>query len=730
MEPEAWFGSPLLSGLDGRGRADVTSAGSVHRLASGARVFQSGDAGDTLWFVGSGAIALASARGARRLGPREHFGTEALVPGALRVTSATADVESSLLELPVTVLRRVLARTGAEGPFVRVEAAARRQAFALLVAESPLGRACDEAALAAFASELREERRAAGEVLFVAGERAGAAYFVVSGLVGLRSGGAELHAARGDWLALDTAFAGAAQAETATALGAVLVLAASREALRVLVAGSPAALVEQRSVSDARRAKQRRVRELVGAPPTESAFSELARLESARSLLVIDAERCVRCGHCVEACAGAHGTPRLERRGERVRLTLVGGDFDRRAHPLVLARSCQHCREPACLVECPTGAIVRNGGGTVLVREEACTGCGACAKACPWDAVRMAPRAAAPLGSSALVAHKCDRCHGQSGPECVAACPTGALARLEPVRDVLELTGVRAEQKRRAESPSATVKQEMSLVRAVLALAALPPLVAWLRFGAEIPHAATATGAVAAFACALLGLYPLAKRVRPLRARLVRATSALGGRGIAPWRGLHEFLGLLACLLVLVHAGARLPAGGAGALALGFWLLAASGVGLAAVYRSLPSRLARLERHGSLPEDRATEFAELEQRLFRTLTGGDRAQKELVRRLLAPYAFGAGGPLALVVSGRTLVEERAALGARLEHVFAGRRSERLGDVRELVETAVALRALRARGLLERALSLWLPLHVALSLFFSVLLVVHVVAVLG
>ena len=59
---------------------------------------------------------------------------------------------------------------------------------------------------------------------------------------------------------------------------------------------------------------------------TQHALKDLYRLDVARSLLVIDQDACVRCGHCASACASVHpdGVARLVRRGDKVVLPREG----------------------------------------------------------------------------------------------------------------------------------------------------------------------------------------------------------------------------------------------------------------------------------------------------------------------------------------------------------------------------------------------------------------------
>lgn len=74
---------------------------------------------------------------------------------------------------------------------------------------------------------------------------------------------------------------------------------------------------------------------------------------------------------------------------------------------------CRHCKRPFCQEACPIlGAMTRLASGVVLVHEEHCTACMACAEACPFGAIQIGP------GREIL---KCDLCGGD--PVCVKYCP-------------------------------------------------------------------------------------------------------------------------------------------------------------------------------------------------------------------------------------------------------------------------------------------------------------------
>jgi tetrathionate reductase subunit B len=84
-----------------------------------------------------------------------------------------------------------------------------------------------------------------------------------------------------------------------------------------------------------------------------------------------------------------------------------------------LPRLCNHCRHPACVDVCPTGATwKREEDGIVVVDPDICIGCKYCMQACPYDARFINPETGA--------ADKCDFClHRVSqgvAPACVNTC--------------------------------------------------------------------------------------------------------------------------------------------------------------------------------------------------------------------------------------------------------------------------------------------------------------------
>jgi sulfur reductase FeS subunit len=102
--------------------------------------------------------------------------------------------------------------------------------------------------------------------------------------------------------------------------------------------------------------------------------------------MVIDLSTCVGCNACMAACAMENQTsvwdPEKWRTYVHDKEVGMGDDVSRRFFP----RLCNHCDNPPCLTVCPTGATYKKPNGIVMVDQELCMGCRACAMACPYHA--------------------------------------------------------------------------------------------------------------------------------------------------------------------------------------------------------------------------------------------------------------------------------------------------------------------------------------------------------
>jgi Fe-S-cluster-containing dehydrogenase component/CRP-like cAMP-binding protein len=107
-------------------------------------------------------------------------------------------------------------------------------------------------------------------------------------------------------------------------------------------------------------------------------FEELGLVQGQR-LMVIDLDRCTRCGECVKACIAVHDDGHS-------RLYLDGPRFGDYLAPI----SCRKCLDPVCMIGCPVSAIHRGEIGEIRIRDW-CIGCSMCANQCPYGSIHMTP---------------------------------------------------------------------------------------------------------------------------------------------------------------------------------------------------------------------------------------------------------------------------------------------------------------------------------------------------
>lgn len=162
-------------------------------------------------------------------------------------------------------------------------------------------------------------------------------------------------------------------------------------------------------------------------------FEQLGLIQG-QKLMLIDLDRCTRCGQCVDACVSAHDDG-------RTRLYLDGPRFEKYLVPL----SCRSCMDPVCMIGCPVGSINRGDNGEIEIRDW-CIGCSLCADQCPYGSIQMnalegglklTASQQALLGGEDIKAVNeravvCDLCSSlpSKSPSCVYACPHDAAMRV------------------------------------------------------------------------------------------------------------------------------------------------------------------------------------------------------------------------------------------------------------------------------------------------------------
>jgi Fe-S-cluster-containing dehydrogenase component len=164
---------------------------------------------------------------------------------------------------------------------------------------------------------------------------------------------------------------------------------------------------------------------LVPAPATRQVF-----VPKALMMVLGDPTRCVGCRRCEIACTTFNEgvvQPVLARvkinRNYMFGTTGIQPGFFNTdgifGNGRIVQDTCRQCPHPVpCLDACPAGAIeIDPKTNARVVNTAKCTGCKTCLRACPW--------AMTTFNYTTNKASKCHLCGGN--PECVKACPTGAL---------------------------------------------------------------------------------------------------------------------------------------------------------------------------------------------------------------------------------------------------------------------------------------------------------------
>lgn len=147
---------------------------------------------------------------------------------------------------------------------------------------------------------------------------------------------------------------------------------------------------------------------------------------------LVDVEKCTGCKLCVVACKDEHVDsdylPWAKPQPETGQFWIDVKAVDRGTAPRMrvnfLPVLCQHCANAPCIKACPDDAIKTRPDGLVWIDPAACTNCGLCAPACPYDVIYM--------NEDLGIAQKCTGCAHRVDqgdlPRCVEVCPHEALA--------------------------------------------------------------------------------------------------------------------------------------------------------------------------------------------------------------------------------------------------------------------------------------------------------------
>lgn len=146
---------------------------------------------------------------------------------------------------------------------------------------------------------------------------------------------------------------------------------------------------------------------------------------------VFDANKCSGCRTCQVLCKETYDLP-LNNLYRRV-LNYQGGSWTQNENGTYepqgmfgyfISMSCNHCTNPACVAQCPTGAMHKDPDtGIVTTDHNRCIGCRSCQMACPYHAPAY--------NEEKRYMTKCDMCAAELGagqtPLCVRGCRDRAL---------------------------------------------------------------------------------------------------------------------------------------------------------------------------------------------------------------------------------------------------------------------------------------------------------------
>ncbi len=170
---------------------------------------------------------------------------------------------------------------------------------------------------------------------------------------------------------------------------------------------------------------------VIGKGSPEITYEEIpGGIPFSKGYILVDTKKCQGCVTCMLACSLVHeGRENLS----LSRIQVLQNPFEKFPVDITLEQ-CRQCISPACVENCPTGALHADPqhGNVRMVNAKECVGCRSCIEACPFEPSR------AVWNFEKEHAQNCDLCantpfwNQQGGPggkqACVEMCPVKAIS--------------------------------------------------------------------------------------------------------------------------------------------------------------------------------------------------------------------------------------------------------------------------------------------------------------
>ncbi len=728
--PELLRRVSLFDGVDDATIQRLFEAGRLAEFSAGDYVVRQGEYGDSFFVILRGEATVEALGGdgrvtrISRLRSGEYFGELALLGRGERKASVKARVNCDMLELRKIHLDQTLRRYRQVRK--RLEDLYTHNAILNFVDQSRFFRRLAEASRQMLVETSTLQTFSKGDVIATEGQPAQAFFIVRTGFVrisrSVQGSGEEIVAYLGpeDFFGDEEATKSAPYATTAVAVEPVECVVVPRSTVWSLYLKAPELFSEFRRYSLSRTAQQSG---LLKSKTSMGFVRDVleAGLGQARSALIINLDVCVRCGNCVQACDDLHGFSRIARRGKK--MTRRSDVASSRHENLYFPTSCLQCATPECMVGCPTGAIARDIGGEVYIKDT-CIGCGSCARNCDFGNISMARAGKASVdNASDLVAVKCDVCFEREFAACVYNCPVEAVLRIDPRMYFDELRAIAPKTITQEGTPQAakttSKKRRSGTVTGVLQAVAL----AVSTIGGFVLHRAThATswsglglyaGVAGAAMIALLAAIGLRKRLR---------THKLGS--LAVWARVHAVVAGLFYGVILFHANYGATAVLTSLLLSMITLSMIVGIGGQLASAWIPRFLAATEDEALLPEDVGPRIRELLDANAELLAGVDEKRGRKIEQHAAQLVQGGLSYLRRGIGPKQL---GATLEARARKLPALTETDHALALR-IGENIALSRILASRQTFELLLTSWLPMHLVSSAIAVTLLLGHLMTV--